>query len=325
MMKKTVFLFPGVGSQHVGMGKYFYDHFNIFRETLEEANDILGMNLPEMCFSTAKKEELAKLENSQLALLAVSIATYRVYMQEIGIPPHYSIGHSLGEYSALCSAGVIKFPDALKLVRERAAIVNDAASGLNGTMAWVINLDSKIVEKVCREAFEKGRQVYISAFDSPHQTSISGRTDALMTMARELEKQGAIVYPLKLSGPFHCPLMKGASDKMREVLRLYSYENPNCSVIANRNARPYDGAGSVVENLALQLIEPIRWGDSIRYLVKQGTQMALEVGSKKVLKFLTEKNTDAVRAFTLDNEQDLASIGDELSVRKKRERVVLQF
>jgi len=192
-MKKIVFLFPGVGSQHVGMGKPLYDDFNVFRETMEEAGDVLGMDMTELCFSPGKKKELDRLGNAQLALVAVSVATFRVYTREIGTRPLFCMGHSLGEYSALCCAGVIPFPEVLKLVKERGTIVNETAAGIDGTMAWVINLDGKVVERVCRETLKKGREVYVSAYDSPHQTSISGVTEALMTTARELEKEGAIV------------------------------------------------------------------------------------------------------------------------------------
>ncbi|MCP5108401.1 MAG: ACP S-malonyltransferase [bacterium] len=325
-MKRIVFLFPGVGSQHVGMGKALYDDFNIFRETLEEAGDVLGMDMAELCFSPAKKKELDRLENAQLALVAVSVATFRVYMQESGVKPRYCMGHSLGEYSALCCAGVIRFPDTLMLVKERGSVVNQVAAAVNGTMAWVINLDSKVVEGVCRDAFKKGREVHVSAFDSPHQTSISGVTEALMSVARELENKGAIVYPLRLSGPFHSPIMKEAAERMAAILGLYKYENPRCSVIANRDALPYKDARSVVENLALQLMQPIQWRESVNYILEQGVDIGIEIGSRKVLKFLVEKNTPSVRAFALDNHRDLAAIAKELVVTdniSRREEIIL--
>ncbi len=316
-MKRIVFLFPGVGSQYVGMSKSLYDNFKIFRETIEEAGEVLKMDLPGMCFLPTKKEELNKLENSQSALLAFSTASYRVYMQEIGIQPHYCMGHSLGEYSALCSAGVIQFPDALRLVKQRGLIVNEVAASIEGTMAWVVNLETKVVEDVCRETFKEGQEIYVSAYDSPNQTSISGRTETLMKVARELEKKGAIVYPLKLGGPFHCPLMKEAAEKMISILQQYKYGQPKCSVIANRNALPYKDAESVVDNLSLQLISPIRWKTSVDYLKDQGVEIAIEMGPKNVLKFLVEKNTDSIGVYTTDNDQDLKFINDELIIGKE--------
>lgn len=314
--KKIAFLFPGVGSQYIGMSKSLFDNFKIFKETIEEAGDILQMDLPGMCFLPGKKGEVDKLENAQAILAAFSMASYRVYMQEIGIPPLFCMGHSLGEYSALCSAGVMKFPDTLKLVRERGAAVSETAAGINGTMMWVINLDIKVLEEVCGDTSMKveGQEVYISAYDSPTQASISGHTDVLMKTARVLEQKGAIVYPLKLSGPFHCPLMKGAAEKMKGILQQYEFDPPGCTVIANRDALPYKDAGSVIDNLSLQLISPIRWRASIEYLLEQGVDIAVEMGPKNVLKFLMQKNTDAIRVFTTDNDRDLEAIRSELLV-----------
>jgi [acyl-carrier-protein] S-malonyltransferase len=292
------------------MGKSLYDHFKVFKETIEEAGDVLKMDLPGMCFLPGKKEELDKLQNAQAALAAFSVATFRVYMQEIGIPSHYCMGHSLGEYSALCCAGAIRFPDALRLVRERGTIVNEVAAGITGTMMWVINLDVKVIEDVCADADAYGEEqgVYVSAYDSPTQASISGHTEALMKVARELEKKGAIVYPLKLSGPFHCPLMKEAAQRMKGILQQHNFDRPGCPVIANHNALPYEDAESVGANLSVQLISPIRWRASLEYLLDHEVKIAVEMGPKNVLAFLLKKNTDALRIFTTDNDRDLESI-----------------
>ncbi len=316
-MKKITLLFPGVGSQYVGMGKSLYDNFPVFKETVDEAGDILKMDIPQLFFSPEKKAELNKLENAQVVLLTASIATYRVFMQEIGIHPHFCMGHSLGEYSALCAAGVIRFPDALKLVRDRALVVNDAAGRIDGTMMWVINLDVETLEEVCREASEKEGEIYISAYDSPTQASISGVTDVLMKTAKKLEEKGAIVYPLKLSGPFHCPLMKEAADKMQAILQQYNYKKPEYTVVANRNASPYKGAESVSDNLSLQLISPIRWRASIEYLLEHNVDLAFEMGPKNVLKFLMKKNTDAITTYTTDNMKDMETISNELFLKEE--------
>jgi len=315
-MKKIAFLFPGVGSQYVGMSKTLYDNFKIFKETLDEAGDILKIDFASLSFSKDKKEELDRLDIAQLTLLTFSTAAYRVYMQEIGIRPHYCMGHSLGEYSALCSAGVIKFPDALQLVRQRGSILKEVSAGIDGTMMWVINLDNKIVEDVCQQASKPGQEIYVSAYDSPTQTSISGHTAVLMKTAKELEQKGAIVYPLKLSGPFHSPLMKEASERMKAVLRQYEYKNPQYPVIANRDAQPYTDAGSVVDNLSLQLISPISWRPSVEYLLQQKVEVAIEIGPKNVLKFLMAKNSDAIRVYTTDNQKDLESISNDLLIKE---------
>lgn len=315
--RKIVFMFPGIGSHYVGMGKTFYDNFKTARDTFEEAGDVLKLDLVNMCFTPTEKIKLDKLENAQVALVTVSIAAYRVYMQEIGIKPHYCVGHSLGEYSALCSANVIPFPDVLKIVRQRGFIINETASAVDGTMAWVINLDSRRVEEVCEEISRQGEEVYVSAYDSPTQSSISGRTDALMTAAKKLEEAGAIVYPLKFSGPFHTPLMKPAAEKMKEVLRQYQFKPPVYSVIANQDVQPYTTTQSVMDNLSLQLIQPIRWKPTIDYLTMQGVDTAVEIGPKNVLKFLVKKNTGSMTPYALDNKNDLEVIQNELIISKE--------
>jgi len=316
-MRKMVFMFPGVGSQYVGMGKVFHDNFKIVRDTFEEAGDVLNADIAGLCFTPEKKKYLARLENSQTALLTLSTATFRVYMEEVGIEPRFCMGHSLGEYSALCCAGVIRFPDVLELVRQRGLIVNEVSASITGTMAWVINLDNKIVEDICGEHSTDEEMVVISAYDSSHQTSISGHTPALLTAAKELEKAGAIVYPLKFSGPFHSPLMKPAAEQMGALLKKYEYRAPRYPVIANRNARPYEGEESVIENLTQQLISPIRWKASTEYLEEQGVEIAVEVGPKDVLKFLMKKNSRTIRTYTLDNPNDLQRVKEELLVTEE--------
>jgi len=312
-MEKMIFMFPGVGSQYAGMGKQFYEDFSVFRETIDEAGDILGWDLPKMCFLEPDKEELSKLENAQLIVMAFSVALFRVYMQEIGIEPAFCMGHSLGEYSALCCSGVISFPGALELVRQRGSIISNVSASLDGTMMWVINLEQEKVEKVCQEVSESRGKVYISAYDCSTQTSISGSNDAVMTAARKLEGEGAIVYPLKFSGPFHSPLMEEAARRMRAVLEQYLFKDPVYPVIANRTARPYEGKESVIDNLSLQLVSPIHWKDSLDYAAAQGAAVAIEMGPKDVLKFLVKKNTQTIRPFTMD--KDLEALKEKFLVK----------
>lgn len=307
-MKKTVLVFPGVGAQYTGMGKGFYENFSVVRETFEEASDATGENMVDLCFSPSEEKRLNRLEYSQLGLVTTSMATYRVFKQEVGLPVHYAIGHSLGEISALCSAGVIAFPDALRIVQQRGNLINETIAALRGTMAWVINLDGSVVESICRNFSREGKSVFVSAYDSPQQTSISGPADAIREVAGQLEAEGAIVYPLKMSGPFHSPLMQEAARRMETVLAGFSYQTPAYPVIANQDALPYTDPASVIRNLSLQLVRPVRWKPCLDYVVGQGVNTAVEVGPKNVLKFLIEKSTDRVEAFPLDTVKDLERI-----------------
>lgn len=315
-MRKTVFVFPGVGSQYVGMAKRYYEEYKVFRQTLEEAGDVSGKDFSRLCFGGAKAAEISELENAQLLLFTLGVGYYRVYMETIGIAPSYCMGHSLGEYSALCSAQVFSFIDGIEIVKQRGTIIREVAAGVEGTMMWVINLEKEKVEAVCRDVSGGGEEVHISAYDCPTQTSISGHNGIIMTAARKLQDLGAIVYPLKMSGPFHSPLMKIAAERMREFLRTYEnrFSEPLYPVIANRHARPYEGKASVVENLSLQLVSPIRWLDSVRYLEERGITVAVEMGPKDVLKFLIKKTTDTIRPYTLDKEDDVSGIKQVLVV-----------
>lgn len=307
-MKEKMFVFPGVGSHHTGMGKEFYENFQVVRDTFAEAGEVLKTDLEKMMFSPREASRLNKLENSQAALLTLSVATYRLYREEIGDEPAFYLGHSLGEYSALCSAGVVRFPDALVIVQERGKILNKAAAGMKGIMAWVINLDNLIVEKVCRQSSEEGHDIYLSAYDAPKQSSISGKKESVMAVGRKLEKEGAIVYPLKLSGPFHCPLMKQAEDQLRSILDSYAFHAPAYPVIANLTAAPYQDKDCVVDYLARQLTHPIRWQASVDFALNQGVKIAVELGPDRVLKHLVKNNTDLIHTFSLNNIKDLHSL-----------------
>lgn len=313
-MEKIAFMFPGVGSHGVGMGKFFYDHFKIARETFEEAEDVLKRDFTRLCFSAEEKNQLDKLENSQAALLTVSVATYRVYMQEVGVEPHYCMGHSLGEYSALCTGGVIPFAYALEIVQQRGIILNRVASSMDGMMAWVINLDYKIVEKICSSSSDEEQEVFVSAYDSPVQSSISGLKAAVMKVGRKLEKAGAIVYPLRLSGPFHCPFMKEAADRMEGILQQYTFGSARYPVIANQNARFYNGKHSIIENLSRQLIRPICWQASVEQLLKRGITIAIEMGPDKVLKHLMKNNTNIIRTYSLENDKDMEMVKKAIKI-----------
>ena len=311
-MNVGAFLFPGVGSQHVGMGKELYDNFKIVRDTFEEACDALNQNLVKMCFDDDGKTELQKLEHSQTALLTLSTAISRLYTGEIGPPPKYCLGHSLGEYSALCCAGVIEFTHVLSIVKQRGEILNRIAAGMDGIMAWVINLDNKIVEGITAESLREGEEIYVSAYDAPKQSSISGPKDIVLKVGKKLEKEGAIVYPLKLSGSFHSPFMKDAAVKLRVILEQYEYRQPRYPVIANYNALPYENKEDVVNHLSLQLINPIRWQASIEYLLENKIESAVELGPDKVLKHLMRNNTDSIQTFSLGNMNDLTVLKEKI-------------
>ncbi|BCJ96180.1 hypothetical protein acsn021_37490 [Anaerocolumna cellulosilytica] len=321
---KIALVFPGVGSQHTAMAKSFYDNSPVARETFEEASDILKVNMEKICFSKDSADKLNEIDISQLALVTASIAIYRVFQKEIGLSPSYCLGHSLGEYSALCASGVIEFSDTLQIVKQRGRIIKETISSCDGTMIWAINIDSITVEEICKEFSESGSEVYISAYDSPTQCSVSGDNNSIKKLTQCLESRGAIVYPLKMSGPFHSPLMIRAADEMKAVLREYSYNPPIYEVLSNYSTLPYVGAESVIDNLSKQLISPIKWQESVTYLVDNNVKYVIEIGPKDVLKFLIKKITSKLTPYSFNNYERCDELKNMLFIRKNEYLPVIE-
>ncbi|SUY47678.1 malonyl CoA-acyl carrier protein transacylase [Clostridium putrefaciens] len=307
-MEDVVFMFPGVGVQNTGMGKSFYDNFKIVRETFEQASDILKRDIAQMCFMNSQKEKLFELANSQSALLTVCVAMHKVFVKETGIIPKYSMGHSLGEYSALCSAGAIEFSQALKLVEIRSEIITEVSKTMDGVMMWVINIDRQTIEEVCCEESKNENKVFISAFDSPSQFSISGDRNNVMKVAKQLEGKGALIYPLKMNGPFHSQLMYKATEKFKSELINYRFCEFKYPVISNMTGLPYDTSENIVDNLSLQLMKPIKWTSFIEFLENEGIERAIEIDPKNNLKYLMEKNTENIKTFSVENIADLSFV-----------------
>lgn len=303
-MNKIVLLFPGQGSQYVKMGKDLYDEFACAKQVFEEANDVLGFDLKALCFEGDQKE-LTKTENAQPAILTVSVAAYRAYMQEVGVKPICSAGHSLGEYSALTCSGVIEFCDAVKIVRQRGIFMQEAAMLGTGTMAAIIGLDRKVVEQECKKVSGGDQVAVISNYNSPNQYVISGHREAVENASKNLEAMGALVTPLKVSAPFHSPIMEGAAKKMKEKLLSYKYNNFQFPVISNVTAFPYGGLDKVVENLTTQIVEPVRWSESMEYVKSLRPDVTVEIGPKTVLNSLMKYNAPNIKCYSSDRSEDV--------------------
>jgi len=312
-MKKIVFLFPGQGSQFVGMGKHLCENFASARMAFEEAGDALGFDLKKLCFE-GDSDELTKTENAQPAILTSSIAALRVYMEEIGLEPMACMGHSLGEFSALVCAGGMEFKDALKIVRVRGQLMQEAVPIGVGAMAAITKIESSIIEEECKKLSIDGKVVVISNYNSPGQYVISGHTGVVTDAVEKLKEMGARAVPLKVSAPFHCPLMKPAADKLKEELEKYNYNPLKYPVISNVTALPYEGHEKIVENLFIQMVKAVRWQESMEYLKKLGIDIAVELGPQVVLKNLTKKNAPDIKVFSYDKEEDVKALKDELKV-----------
>ena len=215
-MKKFAVVFPGQGSQYVGMGKELYDNFSIARQTFEEASDALGMSVEELCFEN-DEQALTMTENCQPAILTVSTAMYQVFQTEYKCVPFYAAGHSLGEYTALVISGALAFSDAVKIVRSRGRFMQEASTQDN-LIAAVSGLYSDIVVEECRKVSVDNKVVVVSNFNSPQQSTISGDKSAVEAVVKNLEAIGATSTVLKVSAPFHSPFMQSAAEKLKAEL-----------------------------------------------------------------------------------------------------------
>ncbi|MCK4261228.1 MAG: ACP S-malonyltransferase [Halanaerobiales bacterium] len=310
-MKGLAFIFPGQGAQYVGMGKDLCQEFAIAKQTFEEANDALGYDLMKLCFE-GDMEELTKTENTQPAILTNSIASFRVYMQEIGITPEYVAGHSLGEFSALVSSGALEFRDAVKIVNKRGQFMQEAVPiGVGGMMA-VMKLDRKDVDEVCKEVSKPNDVVVPANYNSDKQIVISGHINAVKRAGEKLAELGGMVKLLQVSAPFHSPLMLPTRERLSEELQKYTFGTIKFPVISNVNALPYEGSEKIIENLANQIDSPVRWHESMEYIHKQGIVRAIEMGPKKVLKSLMKRSFKSIEVLQLENKAHLDAVREVL-------------
>jgi [acyl-carrier-protein] S-malonyltransferase len=303
-MNRAAFLFPGQGSQFVGMGKEVCDAYPAARAVYEEANEALGMDLARISFE-GPEEELKKTRNTQPAILTHSVAVLAV-LRERGVEPRAAAGHSLGEYSAYVAAGALAFPDAARLVRRRGELMYEAGLRRPGAMAAVLGLSAREVSTLC-ESVEVGT-VCAANLNSPTQVVISGDPEAVRRAMERAKEAGAKrAVELSVSGAFHSPLMEPAYLGLREALAAVPIGPARIPVLANATAAAVQEPEEIRESLARQLLCPVRWEESVRALLADPGPPFLEVGPGSVLKGL-------VRA--LDREAVCLAVGDPAGIEE---------
>ncbi len=302
-------IFPGQGSQFVGMGKDLAEWSPVARHTMEEADETLDFFLSRMCFN-GPEDDLKLTENTQPAILAVSVAAYRCLREQVDFSASFVAGHSLGEYSALVAAGSISFPEALKAVRERGRAMQEAVGPGEGAMAALMGLEKEKVLALCDELTDESGLVSPANFNSPGQIVIAGdRSKVEAALALFKDRGGKRAVQLPVSAPFHCGLMISAAEHMEGVLAQITIDSPKTVLINNAEASPLSLSDQIAPSLIRQITSPVLWEDSIRYLVGEGVDSFLEIGPGKVLAGLVKRiERDATAlSFGISEEFDAAA------------------
>lgn len=310
-MTQFAFVFPGQGSQTVGMLTELAATYPLVEETFREASDALGYDLWQLV-SQGPAEELNKTWQTQPALLAASVAIYRVWQQQGGEQPVLMAGHSLGEYSALVCAGVLNFADAVKLVELRGKLMQEAVPEGTGAMQAIIGLDDAAIRKACEESAQ-GQVVSPVNFNSPGQVVIAGNKEAVERAGAACKAAGAKrALPLPVSVPSHCALMKPAADKLAVALESITFNAPAVPVINNVDVKAETDAVAIRHALVRQLYSPVRWTESVEAMAAQGVTQLLEMGPGKVLTGLTKRIVDTLTAAAVNDTATLtAALGKE--------------
>jgi [acyl-carrier-protein] S-malonyltransferase len=310
-MSKLAFLFPGQASQYPGMGKDLAANFPESRAVFEEADATLGFSISQLCFE-GSEDALKLTENTQPAILTVSVAAYRALAAR-GIEPEFAAGHSLGEYSALVAAGAIDFSTAVKLVRQRGRYMQEAVPAGEGAMAAILGLSPADVAEVCKKAAD-GEVVSPANLNSPEQTVIAGTAAAVKRAVEIASQSGAKrAVILAVSAPFHCALLMPAQQRLEPDLRAAKFSSLRFPLITNADAESITSGDEARESLIRQVTMPVRWLDSVREMIEQGVNIFVEVGPGKVLSGLLRQIDRSVRCFNVEDAASLQATLDKIT------------
>lgn len=307
-MKKTGVVFPGQGSQYVGMGKKLYDAFEDVREYFAIADKTLGLSITDLCF-IGPEDELRQTFNTQPALLLNSYVVWQTLRKVTGISPHLLAGHSLGEYTALCASGFFTFEDALLMTRKRGLLMEEACPKGRGGMVALIGADMTKIGPVLQEISHDDHVAVPANLNSAEQVVLSGSIEALKEGVERLKGTGykKAIF-LNVSGPFHSPLMKGAAEKLKEELIKIDKGAMSAPVVFNVDATPRNDSAVVIDRLYRQMFSPVLWEASVRRMVAEGVEVFLEVGPQKVLSNLIKRIEPNVPCYSVETLEDIETV-----------------
>ncbi|CAH1059274.1 ACP S-malonyltransferase [Paenibacillus pseudetheri] len=306
-MSKIAFVFPGQGAQAVGMGKDIYDALPKSRAVFEKGDEVLGFPLSKLIFE-GPDSELKQTVNTQPALLTASVA-YLEALREQGLKPDYVAGHSLGEYSALVAAGVLSYEDAITLVRLRGRFMEEAVPGGQGAMAAVLGAEREALAALCQAVSEESGVVELANVNCPGQIVVSGSQEGVNGVVQRVKEAGGKrAIPLEVSGPFHSSMMRVAADRLAEELKKVTFNTPNVPVIVNVTASPVTDPEEIRELLVRQVYSPVLWQDSIEWLIADGVDTFVEIGSGSVLAGLIRKIDKTVKVININTLESVQTV-----------------
>ncbi|MDE2126599.1 MAG: ACP S-malonyltransferase [Armatimonadetes bacterium] len=301
-MTRVAYLFPGQGSQKVGMGRSLAEACSAAQHAIELASHVAGFDVAELCFE-GPDDRLRSTQNAQLALYVCSVAAVRCLQEHWQVQPFAAAGHSVGEYAALTAAGALEFEDGVRLVMRRGELMAEAAAANPGSMAAVLGLTAEVVTGICSEVRAAGGGVVVPAnLNGAGQVVISGSAEAVANASERAKLQGARkILPLAVSGAFHSPLMVRAGDQLYATLAVTGFRKPACAVLSNVTAQPVETPADIIGGLTQQVSGTVRWEETMQWLVDREVNITIEFGSGEVLTNLAKRTVPGVQAIAVNS------------------------